>query len=62
MPHKDPNQAPKADYVQCFKCDSCEHLHVALMDEADRFIAIAIMTKEMLEGMLAAARGGEMPQ
>lgn len=54
MSFEDPNDAPKADHTTGYKCDHCEHLHVALMDEDDRCIATAVMSREMLEGMLKA--------
>jgi hypothetical protein len=57
MRTKDPNRAPKADHVQGFKCDGCDNLHLALMDENDRFIATAVLTVEMLWGMLDIVEG-----
>lgn len=50
--YEDPNRAPKADHVQGFKCDHCEHFHLALMDGKDRFIATAILSQDQIEGML----------
>ena len=52
MAFEDPNDAPKAERTECYKCGHCDNLHVALVDEDGLYIAIAIMSKEMLEGML----------
>lgn len=51
MNYNDPNDAPKASSTRFYKCDECEHLHVMLLDEFDRFIATAVVSREMLVGM-----------
>jgi hypothetical protein len=56
MTFEDPNHAPKADSTRAYKCSACEHLHVALVDEDGLFIATAVMSIEMLEGLLKLAR------
>jgi hypothetical protein len=53
MPHDErEHDVPIADSVKAYKCDHCEHLHLVLVDEADAPIASAVLTVEMLEGML----------
>lgn len=53
----DPNDAPKADHLQSYKCDACKHLHVVLIDEEDRYIATAVISREMSENMFRMLDG-----
>lgn len=57
MAYPDPDDAPQADSTRFYKCDACEHLHVMLMDEEDHCHATAVISREMLLGMLAAVDG-----
>lgn len=59
--YEDPDDAPQADSTRFYKCEACEHLHVMLMSEEDRCYATAVISREMLLGMLAAVDGEPPP-
>lgn len=52
--HIDPNDAPAARITEWYKCDSCGNLHLILLDEHDKIIATAVISKRMLIDMLKA--------
>jgi hypothetical protein len=56
-----PNDAPKADSTRYYKCDTCEHLHVILVDEDDRTLASAVYSRVALIHMLEVIDGDPTP-
>ena len=57
MAFQDPNDAPKADHTEYYKCGGCDNLHVALYDEDDNCHATAVMSRDMLLHMLEVVDG-----
>ena len=57
MAHKNPNHAPKADSAHYYKCGTCDHLHVALVDEDGDTHATAVMSYDMLRHMIEVING-----
>jgi hypothetical protein len=55
--NKDPNDAPKSNWMHYYKCDACEHLHVLLMSDDNEPIATTVMSREMLMNMLNVIDG-----
>lgn len=62
MPYKDPNDSPQADSTHFYKCDSCEHLHVMLVDKRGKFIARCIISREIAENMLSCLNDEPPPE
>jgi hypothetical protein len=51
MVYDNPNHAPKAYSTKYYKCDACERLHVVLVDKDDKYIATAVISRDVLEHM-----------
>jgi hypothetical protein len=60
--YEDCDDAPQADSTRFYKCDGCQHLHVMLMNEDDLCYATAVISREMLLGMLACVDGEPPPE
>lgn len=57
MSYENPDDAPRANSTQWYKCESCENLHIILLDENNESIATAVFDEDMLNRMLSTVKG-----
>ena len=53
-----PAEVPRAESTSWYMCEACEHLHLVLRDLNEKPIADGVLSREMLERMLACLDEG----